>query len=236
MVEFNRDDYPIRPRVSVPKTDPGIVRNADAAVWAAANPVLDAGEPGIELDTKVYKIGDGVTAWNALATISGGSGGGGGGSAGPGVVFAGLDEIVAGYETLEFQSSDSGQSWTPTALTTNTGAITLSGGAATVGITGLYQVGLQLSADNVTSESISPLTISTVFGGLPISPQRKWESGAGTAFLVGVSTGGVPSDPYVSTLVANQTIALQLVQSGFQATLMRINMTIYPMILGGTVS
>jgi hypothetical protein len=78
MPEFNRDDYPVRPSVVVPKTDPGVVRNADADIWAAANPVLDIGEPGIENDTRVYKVGDGVTAWNDLAAVSGGGGGGGG--------------------------------------------------------------------------------------------------------------------------------------------------------------
>jgi hypothetical protein len=39
-----------------------------AAAWASANPVLDDGELGFETDTKILKIGDGVTAWNALGT------------------------------------------------------------------------------------------------------------------------------------------------------------------------
>lgn len=76
MPTFNRDDYPIRPTVSVPKASDGYVRNATAAVWASANPVLEAGEPGFELDTKVYKIGDGSTPWNALTSVAGGAGGG----------------------------------------------------------------------------------------------------------------------------------------------------------------
>jgi hypothetical protein len=34
--------------------------------WAATNPVLLAGEPGIENDTENLKIGDGRTAWSGL--------------------------------------------------------------------------------------------------------------------------------------------------------------------------
>lgn len=41
-------------------------RRGTAAEWAAANPVLADGEPGVERDTGKQKIGDGVRAWNAL--------------------------------------------------------------------------------------------------------------------------------------------------------------------------
>lgn len=41
-------------------------RRGTAAAWAAANPILGAGEIGFETDTKRFKIGDGVTAWTAL--------------------------------------------------------------------------------------------------------------------------------------------------------------------------
>lgn len=41
-------------------------RRGTAAAWTSANPTLAAGEPGWESDTNKMKIGDGVTAWNAL--------------------------------------------------------------------------------------------------------------------------------------------------------------------------
>jgi hypothetical protein len=41
-------------------------RRGTSAEWASANPVLDAGEIGYETNTKVIKIGDGVTPWNTL--------------------------------------------------------------------------------------------------------------------------------------------------------------------------
>ena len=43
------------------------LRNGTAAAWTAANPVLLAGEIGIETDNRRYKIGDGATAWSSLS-------------------------------------------------------------------------------------------------------------------------------------------------------------------------
>jgi len=37
-----------------------------ASRWSLTNPVLGAGEPGVELDTGLFKMGDGHTAWNDL--------------------------------------------------------------------------------------------------------------------------------------------------------------------------
>ncbi len=44
------------------------LRNDTATNWASANPVLLAGEVGIETDSvrNRIKIGDGTTAWNDL--------------------------------------------------------------------------------------------------------------------------------------------------------------------------
>lgn len=42
-------------------------RRDTAANWTSANPVLLDGELGWEKDTKQFKIGDGTTAWTALA-------------------------------------------------------------------------------------------------------------------------------------------------------------------------
>ena len=50
-------------------------RRDTAANWTAVNPVLLSGEWGLETDTRKLKIGDGVTAWNALAYNGGTPGG-----------------------------------------------------------------------------------------------------------------------------------------------------------------
>ena len=42
-----------------------------ASAWERANPILAPGEPGWTLDTHVLKIGDGVTPWNGLDSVSG---------------------------------------------------------------------------------------------------------------------------------------------------------------------
>lgn len=42
------------------------LRNDTAAAWTAANPILAQGEIGIETDTRLIKVGDGVNPWNDL--------------------------------------------------------------------------------------------------------------------------------------------------------------------------
>lgn len=46
------------------------LRNDTAANWTSANPILAAGEFGIETDTLKYKLGDGSTAWASLSYAS----------------------------------------------------------------------------------------------------------------------------------------------------------------------
>jgi len=44
------------------------LRASPAATWASVNPVLAQGEIGVTTDTYIFKIGNGTTAWNSLAT------------------------------------------------------------------------------------------------------------------------------------------------------------------------
>ena len=55
----------------MPRKDDLEFRRGTAAQWTAANPVLDAGEPGWESDTNKLKIGDGTTAWASLSYFGG---------------------------------------------------------------------------------------------------------------------------------------------------------------------
>ena len=55
-----------------------IQRHDTAANWTSVNPVLAAGEMGVETDTNKFKFGDGTTAWNSLAYAAGEGGGGSG--------------------------------------------------------------------------------------------------------------------------------------------------------------
>lgn len=47
------------------------LRRDTAANWTSINPVLALGEPGIEIDTRKIKYGDGTTAWTSLAYSAG---------------------------------------------------------------------------------------------------------------------------------------------------------------------
>ena len=44
-----------------------ILKYATSSEWSSEDPVLLAGEMGIESDTRKFKFGDGVTTWNSLA-------------------------------------------------------------------------------------------------------------------------------------------------------------------------
>jgi hypothetical protein len=51
------------------------LRRDTAANWTRVNPVLEDGEPGLEIDTNRVKYGDGNTTWTNLAYASTGGGG-----------------------------------------------------------------------------------------------------------------------------------------------------------------
>lgn len=69
------------------------LRRGTAAEWTAANPILAAGEMGVETDTQQFKIGNGSSAWNSLSYgglvgPTGPSGPGGGGTGDSNLAFA----------------------------------------------------------------------------------------------------------------------------------------------------
>lgn len=43
------------------------LRRGTAAQWSSANPVLAAGEMGVESDTRKFKFGNGTSPWTSLA-------------------------------------------------------------------------------------------------------------------------------------------------------------------------
>jgi hypothetical protein len=53
-------------------------RRGTATQWSSANPVLSAGEMGVETDTRKFKFGNGSTQWNSIPYASAGGSTGGG--------------------------------------------------------------------------------------------------------------------------------------------------------------
>lgn len=49
------------------------LRRGSAAQWTATNPILAAGEIGVELDTGKFKTGDGATAWASRPYVDAGA-------------------------------------------------------------------------------------------------------------------------------------------------------------------
>lgn len=45
-------------------------RKGTATDWTTANPVLSSGEPGYDITNRIFKVGDGVTAWSSLNSIN----------------------------------------------------------------------------------------------------------------------------------------------------------------------
>lgn len=108
-------------------------RRGLAAAWTAANPVLYSGELGYETDTAKFKMGDGVTAWNALGYVQGGEGGGTLATpAAPGIMRLGADLgntandpwVVSGAHHTHTASQVSDASVTGLALITTASATT----------------------------------------------------------------------------------------------------------------
>ena len=112
-----------------------------AANWTGTNPVLAQGEPGVELDTKKMKVGDGVTAWNDLAYITNDVSGGA--TQNMFVKMSGLNDNLGPNFPGVISTSLDGLSWTPvtwndqwtTAESWSVNTFTVGGGIDTTSIT-----------------------------------------------------------------------------------------------------
>ena len=116
-------------------------RGDTAANWTAANPILASREMGIETDTHLFKIGDGVTTWNSL---------GYGGLQGP----AGSTTTNTGTATINFGSAP-GTIITTVTVTGQTGILSTS-------LVKLEMMGTDSTTDhNAYEHGIVPLVLRT---------------------------------------------------------------------------
>lgn len=143
------------------------LRNDTAANWTSANPILAAGELGVESDTDQFKIGDGTTAWNSLAyggiqgptgpTGTTGATGATGptgatGDTGPAGTFSSTQTVENVGSSRALTSADAGK------LLTNSGAITIT----VEGLSAGQQVDfLQTNASQITFTGGSGVTLAS---------------------------------------------------------------------------
>lgn len=169
----------------MPRIDTIQLRRGTAAAWLAANPVLLAGEQGLETDTNKVKIGDGSTPWNALAYFAGSGGGA--------TAFTDLsDKASAPLATINTSISDALLTKAPTVNPTFSG--TVSGISKTA-------VGLG-SADN-TSDVNKPISTAQAAVNATLTGSLSGKQGALTAgsniTIVGTTISSSASAPLATT-------------------------------------
>ena len=64
------------------------LRRDTSTNWSSINPVLYAGEPGVETNTCQIKVGDGIHTWNQLPYVGSGGTTGPTGASGSGTTIA----------------------------------------------------------------------------------------------------------------------------------------------------
>jgi hypothetical protein len=90
------------------------LRTDTSANWSAVNPILAAGEIGLDTTNKQFRVGNGTSAWNSLTAWT--TGGGGGSSTLSGLTDVALGTL-AGNDVLTYNSSTGKWNNKPTAVT-----------------------------------------------------------------------------------------------------------------------
>ncbi len=204
-----------------------------ASAWTSANPILLAGEMGIETDTNKFKIGDGTTPWNSLpyGGIQGPPGsagssptyfGVGGNSAGQSTVsgssislYGGSNlTISAGPGALTFNAATfrtdyagTGFSGTNVSGTVDTAGISLSVAsvpARTISLGGNSVGDSTITANQLFIAGGNNITLSGSSNSYTISGASFRTDYAGTGFS-GTNVSGTVNTAGVSLSVASQT-------------------------------
>lgn len=127
------------------------LRRGTAAEWTAANPILAAGEMGIETDTRKFKFGDGTTHWNTLAYASAEGGGG------TGDVTAAGDNKFTGKNTFTGEVNIAGAPLTVDGLATLNQATTTYLNATSITSNGEINA-VSIKANGLRSDDIQTTT------------------------------------------------------------------------------
>jgi hypothetical protein len=171
-------------------------RRDTAANWTSVNPVLYAGELGLEEDTGKFKWGDGVTAWASLDYVATGgpSGGGGDGTTDPEIVRDTMADALQQSGAITITEDDAGETiivGVRTASETDTGVLKLATTAATTtgtdSTSAVHPAGLKVELDKKSVKASSEIVV--FHDGTPTGPTRptgyarvRWINPVGTSY------------------------------------------------------
>jgi hypothetical protein len=160
------------------------LRHDTANNWSSNNPVLLAGEIGINMDNGQFKIGNGSNTWNTLAYSLAGPQGGKGISGAPFTSLSGPSLSVVSGQSIQLQMTMP-DSYTSYSVSAANGIVSLSNGVITY-------TGQALGDDTITihaGDSTRNLSISVVSASLGTQPAAP--PSIGDAHLGGYYTGNI---------------------------------------------
>jgi len=184
-------------------------RRDTAANWTSANPTLAIGELGLETDSKLFKIGDGSTAWTSLAY------GGLSVSSLTGVLLQGstrekVTVVGTGFAGYTYDVTTSGEVQYITANSTASGTVNFRS-TSTVSLNTLMAVGESVTATLlVTNGTTAYYPNAWQIDGSAVTP--KWLGGtaptAGNASSIDIYTVTIIKTASATfTVLASQTKA-----------------------------
>ena len=153
------------------------LRNDAAATWVEKNPVLAKGEPGVEVDTGKFKLGDGVTSWVGLHYA--------------GVLVSGSEQngyvTIDGVDTLVYRLPIGGAS---------------IGGVKTAAGTGKVSIAADgtMSVSNVASADKLSASRTIAIAG-DATGSATFDGSAGTSITVALVASGVKAGTYSKVTV-----------------------------------
>lgn len=153
------------------------LRNDAAATWVEKNPVLAKGEPGVEVDTGKFKLGDGVTSWVGLRYA--------------GVLVSGSEQngyvTIDGVDTLVYRLPIGGAS---------------IGGVKTAAGTGKVSIAADgtMSVSNVASADKLSASRTIAIAG-DATGSATFDGSAGTSITVALVASGVKAGTYSKVTV-----------------------------------
>ena len=153
------------------------LRNDTADTWVEKNPVLAKGEPGVEVDTGKFKLGDGVTSWVGLHYA--------------GVLVSGSEQngyvTIDGVDTLVYRLPVGGASIGGVKTATGTGKVAIASD-------GTMSISNAPSADKLSASR-------TIAIAGDATGSATFDGSAGTSITVALVASGVKAGTYSKVTV-----------------------------------